>query len=51
MFLFLLLESSWFDAVDVNLTAVKRRADSLSGRRTVKKQWQVVCNTSLLPHL
>lgn len=28
------------DSVRVNLSAVKRRVDSLGGRRTVKKQWQ-----------
>lgn len=33
-------EASWLDAVDVNLTAVRRRTESLMGRRTVKKQWQ-----------
>ncbi|XP_061173031.1 deoxyribose-phosphate aldolase-like [Saccostrea echinata] len=33
-------DPSWFDNIYVNLPAVKRRAESLGTRRTVKKQWQ-----------
>lgn len=33
-------DSSWFDNIHVNLPAVKRRAETLGTRRTVKKQWQ-----------
>lgn len=33
-------DESWLANVRVNLPAVKRRVESLSGRRTVKKQWQ-----------
>jgi deoxyribose-phosphate aldolase len=33
-------DASWLDNVHVNLAAIKRRTDSLGGRRTVKKQWQ-----------
>jgi len=31
---------SWLNKSHINLAAVKRRTDSLAGRRTVKKQWQ-----------
>src|SRR3982074_546452 len=34
------LELDWVNDVRVNLSAVERRATSLLGRRTVKKQWQ-----------
>jgi len=34
------LELDWVKDVRVNLSAVERRATSLLGRRTVKKQWQ-----------
>src|ERR1700731_175565 len=34
------LDLDWVNDVRVNLSAVERRATSLSGRRTVKKQWQ-----------
>ena len=34
------LTPDWFDAVQVNLSAAERRAETLSGRRSVKKQWQ-----------
>ena len=30
----------WLDEIRVNLSATERRVSSLSGRRTVKKQWQ-----------
>lgn len=33
-------DESWLANVHINLPAIKRRAESLSGRRTVKKQWQ-----------
>ncbi|XP_064610227.1 LOW QUALITY PROTEIN: deoxyribose-phosphate aldolase-like [Liolophura sinensis] len=33
-------DSAWLDNVYINLPAIKRRADTLSTRRTVKKQWQ-----------
>lgn len=33
-------DASWLSNVHVNLPAVKRRAETLGGRRTVKKQWQ-----------
>ncbi|XP_041352307.1 deoxyribose-phosphate aldolase-like [Gigantopelta aegis] len=33
-------DESWFQNVYVNLPAVKRRAETLGTRRTVKKQWQ-----------
>ncbi|XP_071113415.1 deoxyribose-phosphate aldolase-like [Haliotis cracherodii] len=33
-------DESWFQNVNINLAAVKRRADTLGTRRTVKKQWQ-----------
>ena len=32
---------NFFVQVRVNLPAVKRRVESLGGRRTVKQQWQV----------
>ena len=35
------LDPSWLSSVHVNLPAVKRRAETIGGRRTVKKQWQV----------
>lgn len=35
-----LFDATWLSSVRVNLPAVKRRAETLSGRRTVKKQWQ-----------
>lgn len=31
----------WLDDIRVNLSAVQRRAASLTGRRTVKKDWQI----------
>jgi deoxyribose-phosphate aldolase len=34
------LDLDWVSDVRVNLSAVERRSASLSGRRTVKKQWQ-----------
>ena len=34
---------AWIRDVHINLAAVKRRADSLSVRRGVKKEWQVIC--------
>ncbi|MBB4639682.1 deoxyribose-phosphate aldolase [Longimicrobium terrae] len=34
------LDLDWVESVRVNRSAVERRAGSLSGRRTVKKQWQ-----------
>src|ERR1700731_4399719 len=34
------LDLDWVRDVRVNLSAVERRATSLLGRRTVKKQWQ-----------
>ncbi len=34
------LKTEMFDAVDINLSAVKRRAATLTTRRSVKKQWQ-----------
>jgi len=34
------LELDWIDEVRVNRSAVERRAATLPGRRTVKKQWQ-----------
>jgi deoxyribose-phosphate aldolase len=33
-------DAGWIDEVRVNRSAVERRAESLGGRRTVKKQWQ-----------
>jgi deoxyribose-phosphate aldolase len=34
------LDLDWVSDVRVNLSAVERRSTSLTGRRTVKKQWQ-----------
>src|SRR5436190_6981532 len=34
------LRPEWFEAAQVNLSAVERRAATLSTRRTVKKEWQ-----------
>lgn len=34
------LDVSAFDAVEINLSAAKRRASTLTTRRSVKKQWQ-----------
>ncbi|MCO5295692.1 MAG: deoxyribose-phosphate aldolase [Fimbriimonadaceae bacterium] len=34
------LDLDWIDSIRVNRSAVDRRAASLPGRRTVKKQWQ-----------
>jgi len=34
------LDLAWLEQVAINLPAVKRRAESLAGRRTVKQQWQ-----------
>jgi deoxyribose-phosphate aldolase len=34
------LALDWFEGVDVNLSATIRRADTITTRRTVKKQWQ-----------
>jgi len=34
-------DASWLTNIHVNLPAVKRRVETLGGRRTVKKQWQV----------
>ena len=34
------LELDWVDEVRVNKSAVERRVETLSGRRTVKKDWQ-----------
>lgn len=33
-------DAAWFEALRVNRSAVERRAATLSGRRTVKKEWQ-----------
>ncbi len=33
-------DAAWFDAVDINLSAVERRTATLTTRRTVKKEWQ-----------
>jgi deoxyribose-phosphate aldolase len=33
-------DRAWIDSLRVNWSAVERRVDSLSGRRTVKKDWQ-----------
>jgi len=33
-------DRAWIDSLRVNCSAVERRVDSLSGRRTVKKAWQ-----------
>jgi deoxyribose-phosphate aldolase len=34
------LDMDWVESIQVNRSAVERRAASLPGRRTVKKQWQ-----------
>ncbi len=34
------LALDWFESIDVNLSAATRRADTITTRRTVKKQWQ-----------
>lgn len=34
------LNLDWIDGLQVNLSALERRTGSLSGRRTVKKEWQ-----------
>ena len=34
------LELGWLEKVRVNLPAVKRRAETLGTKRTVKMQWQ-----------
>jgi deoxyribose-phosphate aldolase len=34
------LTPDWFEGVQVNLSAAERRTDSLSGRRSIKKEWQ-----------
>ncbi len=31
----------WIDEIEINRTAIERRCESLAGRRTVKKEWQV----------
>ncbi len=36
----LALDLDWVESVRVNRGAVERRASSLPGRRTVKKDWQ-----------
>src|ERR1019366_5268513 len=36
----MLLDMDWVRRVHVNLSAVERRAATLSTRRTVKKEWQ-----------
>jgi deoxyribose-phosphate aldolase len=36
----MLLDLDWVNDARVNLSAVERRSTSLTGRRTVKKQWQ-----------
>jgi deoxyribose-phosphate aldolase len=33
-------DAAWFESIRVNRSAVERRAATLSGRRTVKKEWQ-----------
>jgi len=35
------LDLDWVESVRVNRSAVERRATTLPGRRTVKKEWQV----------
>ena len=35
-------DASWFEGININLSAVKRRASELGTKRTVKKQWQVL---------
>lgn len=34
------LDRSWLDSVQINRSALDRRCSTLSGRRTVKKEWQ-----------
>jgi deoxyribose-phosphate aldolase len=34
------LDLDWIDGIRVNLSAIERRIESLSGRRSVKQQWQ-----------
>lgn len=34
-------DESWIKNVNINLPAVKRRAETVTARRGVKKQWQV----------
>jgi deoxyribose-phosphate aldolase len=34
------LDLDWVESIQVNRSAVERRAATLPGRRTVKKQWQ-----------
>jgi deoxyribose-phosphate aldolase len=34
------LEISWFDDVQINLSAAERRSNTIGTRRSVKKQWQ-----------
>ena len=34
------LDLAWLEKVRINLPAVKRRAETLGTRRTVKQQWQ-----------
>lgn len=34
------LNLDWIDSIQVNMSAVERRTSTLTGRRTVKKQWQ-----------
>lgn len=33
-------DAAWFESIRVNRSAIERRAATLSGRRTVKKEWQ-----------
>ena len=33
-------QADWFDAVEINLSAVERRTATLGARRSVKKEWQ-----------
>jgi len=33
-------DASLFEEININRSAVERRASTLSGRRSVKKQWQ-----------
>lgn len=40
------LDETWLHNIYINLPAVKRRADTLATRRTVKKQWQVENHSS-----
>ena len=45
--LFYISDPAWVQNVYINLPAVKRRAEVLGTRRTVKKQWQV-CQDKLI---